>query len=170
MRTRRIPARPFGVALLAVTATGILLQLGPVDTSRALTRRVRSASTRQQTLTAYAKLPLAFTVNAGQTDRRVRYSRPRRGLCRLPHPPRGSARPSVAAGNTMRRADRSRSASSARARMLPSTPTMRRRGASTTCSATTQESGAPACAPTSASSTTASGRASTWLFTDGAGS
>jgi PASTA domain/Beta-propeller repeat len=74
MRTRRIPARLFGVALLAVTATGVLLQLGPIDTSRALTTRARSASTRQQTLTAYAKLPLAFTVNAGQTDRRVRYS------------------------------------------------------------------------------------------------
>ena len=74
MSSRPRPRRPFGLALLAATATGILLQLGPADASRALARQAPSAPTKQQARAAYAKMPLAFAPNAGQTNPRVRYS------------------------------------------------------------------------------------------------
>jgi Beta-propeller repeat len=74
MPTPPRPRRAIGLALLTATATGILLQLGPADASRALVRPSASAPTKQHALAAHANLPLAFTGNAGQSDTSVRYS------------------------------------------------------------------------------------------------
>ncbi len=65
--------RPLGLALMAVAATGVLLQIGPASASSEKANRSTTA-TKRQVLAAYAKLPLAFVPNAGQLDRRVRYA------------------------------------------------------------------------------------------------
>ena len=65
--------RPLGLALMAVAATGVLLQIGPASASSEKASR-STAATKQQALAAYAKLPLAFVPNAGQLDARVRYA------------------------------------------------------------------------------------------------
>ena len=65
--------RPLGLALLAVAAAGVLLQIGPASASSEKANRSTTA-TKRQVLAAYAKLPLAFVPNAGQLDRRVRYA------------------------------------------------------------------------------------------------
>src|SRR5262245_43691119 len=65
--------RPLALTLLAAaTAAGILLQVGPAHTSSGQTKRLTAPATKQA-LAAYGRMPLAFTVNAGQTDARVRY-------------------------------------------------------------------------------------------------
>ena len=56
------------VAALATGADRLAEAAFPVAT------RTPSVPTKQQAVTAYAKLPLAFTPNAGQHDRRVRYA------------------------------------------------------------------------------------------------
>ena len=67
--------RPLALRLLAAAAAaGILLQLGPAHASSEKARRSAAPATKQQALAAYARLPLAFVANAGQTDARVRYS------------------------------------------------------------------------------------------------
>src|SRR5882724_7807822 len=73
MATRPTRRRPFGLALLAGATAAILLQLGPADASLRLTRTTSSV-TKWPPLAAYAKLPLAFTANAGQTGLRACYS------------------------------------------------------------------------------------------------
>ena len=73
MPTRALPRRAPGLALLAAATAGVLLQLGPAEASLQA-RRTASSATKQRALGAYAKLPLAFIANAGQTDMRVRYS------------------------------------------------------------------------------------------------
>src|SRR5436309_14757328 len=65
--------RSLGLALMAVAATGVLLQIGPASASSEKANRSTTA-TKRQVLAAYAKLPLAFVPNAGQLDRRVRYA------------------------------------------------------------------------------------------------
>jgi hypothetical protein len=67
--------------LLFVTAVVISLVAGlasgpdrPAETALHGAKRPPSAPTKRQALAAYAKLPLAFTPNAGQHDRRVRYA------------------------------------------------------------------------------------------------
>ena len=65
--------RPLGLALMAVAATGVLLQIGPASASSEKANRSTTA-TKRQVLAAYAKLPLAFVPNVGQLDRRVRYA------------------------------------------------------------------------------------------------
>ncbi len=75
-----------GLALVTIGLTGLLnsaagpgLSAGPVSAGTALetapsaTRSV-PARTEQEARDTYAKLPLAFVPNAGQTDRRVRFS------------------------------------------------------------------------------------------------
>ena len=76
MRLMRMRLRfgSLGLALLSVTAAGVLLQIGPAQASSKKGRRSTASATKQQALAAYAKLPLAFIANAGQTDARVRYS------------------------------------------------------------------------------------------------
>ena len=56
------------VAALATGADRLAEAAFPVAT------RTPSVPTKQQAMAAYAKLPLAFTPNAGQHDRRVRYA------------------------------------------------------------------------------------------------
>ena len=72
MRTPSV-FRPLGLALMAVAATGVLLQIGPASASPEKANRSTTA-TKRQVLAAYAKLPLAFVPNAGQLDRHVRYA------------------------------------------------------------------------------------------------
>src|SRR5947208_5933907 len=74
MSTQARPRRPFGLALLAAAAAGVLLQLGPAHASSEQARRSTAPATKQHALAAYGRLSLAFTPNAGQTDPRVRYS------------------------------------------------------------------------------------------------
>ena len=66
--------RSLWLALLAVAASGVLLQLGPAEASSKKARRSTAFATKQEALAAYGRLPLAFTPNVGQTDPRVRYS------------------------------------------------------------------------------------------------
>ena len=73
MRTRTVQ-----IALLAATGAALVLQIGPTASS-APEKRLNDA-TKQEAIAAYGKLPLAFTANAGQTDRRVRYSAQGGGL------------------------------------------------------------------------------------------
>jgi Bacterial Ig-like domain (group 1)/Beta-propeller repeat len=63
------------VGLLAVAALGLLRLAVPAAQSAR-----PSAGSKQQALSAYQKLPLAFVPNAGQTDARVRYSAQRAGM------------------------------------------------------------------------------------------
>ena len=70
----RLRFRSLGLALLSVTAAGVLLQIGPAEASSKKARGSTASATKQQALAAYGKLPLSFTANAGQTDARVRYS------------------------------------------------------------------------------------------------
>jgi hypothetical protein len=70
----RLRFRSLGLALLAVAAAGVLLQIGPAQASSKKAGQSTASASKQQALVAYGKLPLAFTVNAGQTDARVRYS------------------------------------------------------------------------------------------------
>src|SRR5262245_48341273 len=66
--------RPLALTLLAAAAAaGILLQVGPAHTVSEQANRLAAAATKQQAVAAYGRMPLAFTVNAGQTDARVRY-------------------------------------------------------------------------------------------------
>src|SRR5436190_1513169 len=67
--------------LLFVTALMITLVAGlasgadrPAETALHGAKRPQSAPSKRQALAAYAKLPLAFTPNAGQLDRRVRFA------------------------------------------------------------------------------------------------
>ncbi len=77
-------------------------------------------ATNQQAIAAYGKLPLAFTANAGQTDRRVRYSAQGGGLSVFLTRKRGDAR-SPASGQARQGTwARSRFASSARTGTSPS--------------------------------------------------
>ncbi len=70
----RLGFRSLGLALLAVAAAGVLLQIGPAQASSKKARRSTASATKQQALAAYGKLPLSFIANAGQADARVRYA------------------------------------------------------------------------------------------------
>jgi hypothetical protein len=70
--------RTFQLALLAATGAALVLQIGP--TASSAPEKQRTGSTKQEAMAAYGKLPLAFTANTGQTDRRVRYSAQSGGL------------------------------------------------------------------------------------------
>jgi len=72
MSTQPRLRRPIGLVLVAAAVVGIVLQFGSAPASRAMGGN--PSASKRQALAAYAKLPLAFTANAGQTDPRVRYS------------------------------------------------------------------------------------------------
>ena len=158
----RLRFRSLGLALLSVAAAGVLLQIGPAQASPKKARGSTASATKQQALAAYGKLPLAFTANAGQADARVRYAAQgagfsvfltrREAMLSLQRPGKQRRGRGVALA----------SASSARTGTSPSAASARGRAGSTTCSETIPPSGAPACAPTSASSTATSGRVWTW--------
>ena len=158
----RLRFRSLGLALLSVAAAGVLLQLGQGQASSKKARRPTASATKQQALAAYGKLPLAFTANAGQTDARVRYSAQGAGFSVFLTRREAMLSLRVRASSEEGAAWRSRSASSARTGTSPSAASARGRAGSTTCSETIPPSGAPACAPSSASSTATSGRAWTW--------
>ena len=77
----RLKFGSLGLALVSVAAAaGILLQISPAHSSSAEASPAPPSATKQEAIAAYGKLPLAFTANAGQTDRRVRYSAQGGGL------------------------------------------------------------------------------------------
>ena len=113
----RLRFRSLGLALLSVAAAGVLLQIGPAQASSEKARGSTASATKQQALAAYGKLPLAFTANAGQTDKRVRYSAQGAGFSVFLTRREAMLSSSVRASGGGRR---SRSASSARTRTSPS--------------------------------------------------
>jgi hypothetical protein len=77
MRRRLLFLTALAIILVAALATG---GDRPAAAAFREAKRQPSAPMKQQALAAYAKLPLAFVANAGQTDARVRYSAQGAGL------------------------------------------------------------------------------------------
>jgi Beta-propeller repeat len=65
--------RLFGQTLVAIPTVTVLLLFGSGHLSRETPLGKPTALAKRQAVGAYARLPLAFTANAGQTDSRVRY-------------------------------------------------------------------------------------------------
>ena len=92
--------RPLGLALMAIAATGVLLQIGYSEAPLVREGEPVDDGDDAKVLAAYAKLPLAFVPNAGQLDRRVRYAAQAGRLELLFHAKRPCSRSGRASGES----------------------------------------------------------------------
>ena len=131
--------RPLGLALMAVAATGVLLQIGPASASSEAAKRSPSA-TKRQALAAYGKLPLAFS-RSRSARRRVRYAAQAGGAVFFTD----EAVFALSEGQAGARASARLPRRNPAARVAGARPG---RAGSTTCSATTRPAGSRTSPPT----------------------